>query len=117
MTVMCDKPVWVAWVNSDTTEGRGYQVPIAICEEEATARRKARKKDVQGTDGSVSRVETLAIDGERYVPAEVVQILRPTREDKAAQAVLDKRREVLAKARAAGLSDDDLRVLSRTEGE
>jgi len=45
--------VYVVYVNSDLTEGRGFQYPIAICDNIYTARRLAKKKDVQGSDGSI----------------------------------------------------------------
>jgi hypothetical protein len=49
------RTVWVAYTNTDCTEGRGYDVPIAVCAAEATAVRLARKQYVQGSDGAWTR--------------------------------------------------------------
>lgn len=51
------KTVWVAYTNTDCTEGRGYDIPIAACELEVTARRLARGRHVQGSDGPVRPVD------------------------------------------------------------
>ena len=44
---------WGVYVNSDLTEGRGFERIKHLCEEEATARRLARGANVQGSDGVV----------------------------------------------------------------
>lgn len=109
---MTDKrTVWVAYTNTDCTEGRGHDVPIAVCAAEATALRLARKKYVQGSDGPVRTMELVKIDGKWYAPSSAISIVEPTREDIAAQAALDAKREALAKAKAAGLTDADLLAL------
>ena len=48
------RTVWVAYTNTDCNEGRGHDVPIAVCAAEATALRLARKQYVQGTDARVA---------------------------------------------------------------
>ena len=53
------KTAWVAYTNTDCTEGRGYDIPIAACELEVTARRLARGRHVQGSDGPVRPVDQL----------------------------------------------------------
>lgn len=53
----------------------------------------------------------MKIDGEWYAPIHAINVILPTREDLAAQAALDAKRSALAKAKAAGLTDADLRVL------
>ena len=105
------KPVWVAYTNTDCTEGRGYDVPIAVCAAEITAMRLARKQYVQGSDGPVRRVEMLQFDGKWYVPAHAVKVVEPTREDLAAQAVLDASRAAAEKAKDAGLTDEEINAL------
>jgi hypothetical protein len=56
------RTIWVAYTNTDCTEGRGRDVPIAFCAAEATAIRLARKKYVQGSDGPVrTLVATVSI--------------------------------------------------------
>ena len=105
------KTVWVAYTNTDCTEGRGHDVPIAVCAAEATAIRLARKQYVQGSDGPVRSMELVNIDGKWYAPSAAIDIVSPSREDVAAQAAIDAKREAVAKAKAAGLTDADLMAL------
>lgn len=105
------RTVWVAYTNTDCIEGRGYDVPIAVCAAEATAVRLARKQYVQGSDGPVRPMELMKIDGQWYAPSAAINVVEPTREDVAAQEAVDARREAVAKAKAAGLTDADLLAL------
>jgi hypothetical protein len=103
--------VWVAYTNTDCTEGRGHDVPIAVCAAETTALRLARNQGVQGSDGPVRAMELVKIDGKWYAPSAALTVVEPTREDIAAQAAIDAKREAVAKAKAAGLTDADLLAL------
>lgn len=105
------RTVWVAYTNTDCTEGRGHDVPIAACATEATALRLARGKYVQGSDGPVRTMDLMKIDGKWYAPSAAINVIEPTREDTAAQAAIDAKREAMAKAKAAGLTDADLLAL------
>ena len=105
------KTVWVAYTNTDLTEGRGYDIPIAVCEVEITAHRMARKKYIQGSDGPVRPMELLKIDGKWYAPSAAINVVKPTREDVTEQEAIEAKRKALAKAKAAGLSNDDLLAL------
>lgn len=109
--MMEKKEVFVAYTNSDCAEGRGSDIPIAVCELEATAIRLAEKRYVQGSDGPVRKIEVINIDDKWYFPGSAVCVVPPTREDIASQKATDNRRAVLEKARAAGLTEDDLRML------
>lgn len=105
------KTVYVAHTNSDLTEGRGYDIPFAVCELETTAKRLAHKKYVQGSNGPVTAVNLVKINERWYMPTFAVEIVKPTPEDIALQKQLDVKREIFIKAKAAGLSDEDLRIL------
>lgn len=105
------KEVFVAYTNTDCTEGLGSDVPIAVCELEATAIRLGRKRYIQGSDGPVRKAELIEIGGKWYYPSMAVCVVPPTKEDLASQKAMDDRRAVLDKARAAGLTDDDIRML------
>ena len=96
------KTVWAAYTNTDCNEGRGCDVPIAVCLSEVTARRLARGRYIQGSDGPVRAVELLEINGGWYAPSTAFSVMSPTREDDKEQARLDAKREALEKARAAG---------------
>lgn len=105
------RTVWVAYTNTDLTEGPGHDVPIAVCFAEATALRMAHKQYVQCSDGTVRSMELVKIDGKWYAPIAAINVVAPTREDVAAQAAIDAKREAVAKAKAAGLTDADLLAL------
>lgn len=105
------RTVWVAYTNTDCTEGRGRDVPIAVCATKATALRLARGQYVQGSDGPVRKMELVKIDGKWYAPSAAINVVAPTREDIAAQPALDAKREAVVKAKAAGLTDADLLAL------
>lgn len=99
------RTVWVAYTNTDCTEGRGHDVPIAVCDKEATARRLARQRYVQGSDGPVRTMELIKINDQWYAPQSAIDVVSASAEDIAAQAALEK-------AYAAGLTDADLLALS-----
>lgn len=105
------RAVWVAYTNTDCTEGRGHDVPIATCAIEATALRLAREKYIQGTDGPVRELELVKVDGKWCAPTVAINVIEPTPGDLAAQAALDMKRQAVAKAKAAGLTDAELRAL------
>lgn len=102
------KKAWVVWINSDLTEGRGFNVPLAVCDLEATARRLAHKASTQGSDGTVECVELQQVDGHWYGP---VVLTPPTREDKKRQAQLDAAHAAEEKARSAGLTPEDIAAI------
>lgn len=106
------RTVYVAYTNTDCAEGRGYDVPIAVCALEITASRLASKQYVQGSNGPVRSIQLVKIDGQWYAPANAIHVIGPTREDEAAQKQLDAKRAVAEKAKAAGLTDEDIKTLS-----
>jgi hypothetical protein len=115
--VIDSKPVFVAWTNTDCTEGRGQQVPLAVCEAEATALRKGHRGSVQGSDCSITKSIAVRVEGQTgwFAPA---RIHAPTREDEgversleAKRAAAQAKREAIERARAAGMSDADIKLL------
>ena len=101
---------WLVTRNEDLTEGRGRELVHAVCELEATARRLASGASVQGSDGPVTKVKIVIVDGIRYGP---VTLIRPIDADVQEQKRLDAARAAEAKARQLGLSEEDLAALRR----
>lgn len=99
---------YVAWTNTDLTEGRGSSFPLAVCQKEATALRLGKGQYVQGCDCDVTKVELVEHDGRWYGP---IRLVYPTVEDNAAQARLDKKHAATEKAKAAGLTDAEIAAL------
>lgn len=100
---------WGVFVNSDLTEGRGFDVLLGLCRLEATALRIAKRANVQGSDGVVRKVQLCMREGKLCGP---IQLKEPSAADEAAQVMMDKKRLVREKAEALGLSTEDLDVLS-----
>lgn len=104
------KDIWIAWSNTDLTEGRGYAKMHAVAWSYETAIRIGRKGSVMGCDCDVTK-ETAYKIGERwYVPG--VTIHQETKEDTAARAKREGRDSAIAKARAAGMSEDEIAALT-----
>ena len=106
---------YVVNVNADLTEGRGPIYPKYVCREKATAIRLASGADVQGHDAKVTSVKIRRVDNQWLGP---IRLLLPTAEDKIEQKRLDDVKVkqqvasiVAAKAKAAGLTDEDIAIL------
>lgn len=102
--------VWVAWTNSDLTEGRGHCVPMYVCENKATADRLGKGKYVQGTDCPVT--EEVAVWIERgYCDGgwlSRVNIIKPTGDDKTQDAKRANMEAAEAKALELGLTPKEI---------
>ena len=116
MTAPKERIVYTVWTNQDLTEGRGYEYPLAVCETESTARRLGKGRYVQGSDCSVTETTLYLIANKWYGPVAVVS---PTKEDAAAEVKLQAVKAAAAaklaainKARALGLSDEDIAALN-----
>lgn len=106
--VQAVKPVWVAWTNTDLTEGRGWQVALHVAESPETAARLGRKGSVMGCDCDVTRAFAVQIDGKWLVPG---RIAPESKEDLALRLKREAREAAIAKAKASGLSDADIAAL------
>jgi hypothetical protein len=109
------KNVYVTFNNTDLTEGRGNQIPTAVCEIKATAIRIGKNSNVQGSDATIKTVPLEEIGGIYYIPIQYVPIYKPTIHDFKQQEILDKKQVVIDKAISAGLTKEDLIVLSQQD--
>lgn len=108
---MSTTTLWAVYTNSDLTEGRGQEYVAHFCETEATAQRLAKRGYVQGTDCPIQPVEVLELDGRHVLPTSLLNIVRPTDEDKAAEIRLAAKKQAFEKARSAGLTDEEIKLL------
>ncbi len=108
MTTLKERTVYTVWTNTDLTEGRGNEYPLAICETESTARRLGKKRYVQGSDCRVTETTLFLIDRKWYGPVSVVP---STKEDDVEEAKLQAAKAAINKARALGLTDEDIAAL------
>lgn len=101
--------IHVVWTNTDLTEGKGQQIPIAYSELYSTAARLASKKGVQGSDAEVQCQEVFRVGHTIYAP---VRMEPATEIDKAREKVRIERAAAIEKARAAGLTEEELRLIA-----
>lgn len=102
------RDLYAVWTNTDLTEGRGMEYPFAICIEESTALRLALGKGVQGHQAPVTKVKAFRFNNWVHAP---VRVHQPTPEDLATQKKIDTASAVIAKARAAGLTNEEINAL------
>ena len=102
------KTVYVAWTNSDLTEGRGRSIPYCVAETQETAERLGRKKSVQGSDCHVSPTTAVKVNHTWLIPG---IIETETAEDTKRRKRREAGEAAAIKAKAAGLSDEDIAAL------
>jgi hypothetical protein len=103
--------LWAVWRNTDDTEGRGREYVDAICQIEATAIRYGRKRYVQGGDCPVEKFSPVLVDGAPCVPLKYFIVQQPSADDVKLQASIDAKRAAIAKAKASGLSEDEIAAI------
>ena len=102
------KTVYVAWINSDTTEGRGRLIPLHVCDSISSAKRLGAGKNVQGSNADVTPHVAIKVNGHWYAPC---RIYTPSIEDDANDKALDMRNKAIEKAKKLGLSDDEVAAI------
>ena len=107
------KEVFVVSTNTDLTEGRGREFALAVCEIESTAIRMAKNQYVQGTDAPIHKTKVIKVNDKWYYPTDAVDVIPPTTADLSRQFLLDSKRDIIAKAKAAGLTDKDIEILMK----
>lgn len=105
------RTVWVVYTNSDLTEGRGREFPIAYCKSEITAKRIGKGAYVQGLNCPIKSMEVDFVDGNYFMPRSLIHVMEPSYQDLVDQETLNAKNAVLERVRAAGLTDQDLALL------
>lgn len=104
---------WVAWTNTDLTEGRGQSFPHVICEAQITAERMGKGHGVQGSDCYVSEEIVVRIDNGGWLGP--CRIIAESSADKDRRLLIEAHTRALDKVKAAGLlSPEDLKALLTT---
>lgn len=108
------RKAFTVWVNSDRTEGRGYEYPLGFYEVEVAAKRAAKGADAQGVDGRVEPITLHKVHDFWYGP---VKVIAASEEDRRQEKLLQKKREEFAKIEKlekdmlkAGFSAEDLEL-------
>lgn len=102
------KLVWVAWNNTDLTEGRGAQYPEAVCELRATAKRLGKGRCVMGSDCPLEQCLVVRVDRKWLAP---VLIHQPSEADRREESRRVEKQGIVEKAKQLGLSDAEIASL------
>lgn len=113
---------YVVWTNSDLTEGRGAEYPLAICKTLSTAKRLAKGKYVQGTDCSITETTLYRIRSEQHGYDNwfgPITLVEPSKEDLEKERVIKEQEEkrerlntIIKKVRESlCLTDEEIKVL------
>lgn len=108
------KPVFVAWCNTDLNEGRGTQYPLHVCETPETAHRLGKGQYVQGTDCPVTEVVAVRVRLPGEAPGPWLapsKINSESREDFRARERREKYESALQRALDAGADPDDIEII------
>jgi len=108
MEIQDSKPVWVAWTNTDCTEGKGFTVPCVIAESYEAAERLGSGRNVQGSNCHVTESLAVKINNTWLIPGRISQ---ENDADKKKRRMREAREAALEKAKKAGLTPDDLAAL------
>lgn len=108
---MSDAPttMWVVWTNTDLTEGRGRQIPIAWHESQTDAINSAHKKGVMGSDASVKESPLVKRGAQIYGP---VNFQRTTSEGRKGDAARQTKAAIVQKMLDAGLTPDEIQTVT-----
>lgn len=106
------RAAYVVWVNTDLTEGRGKEVPTAVCFRASTAARLAKGADVMGSNARVSEEVMFLISGRWYAPCNIVE---PNAEDRKAETKNVMFSAAKERALKAGLSEEDIKLLAASK--
>ena len=107
--IVSKKTVYVAWTNTDLTEGRGNSIPLAVAFLPETAARLGKGGSVMGSDCDVRPSLAVQVGGQWLVPG-VIEY--PSKEDDILRRKREAREAAIEKAKAAGLSAEDIAVLT-----
>jgi hypothetical protein len=107
-----EKQVWIAWINTDLTEGRGHMIPYAICELKVTAVRIGKGKNTQGSDAIITSFNAIYDHGNGYWLAPC-RIVPPTEDDNLIDKTRNMKEQAIKKAKELGLSDEDIMALGK----
>ena len=109
------KKLYVVVTNSDLTEGKGYEYPLAVCESPITANRLGKGKYVQGSDCDIKEITMINISSnpypQWYVERKAVNIIEMNQEDKDVETLEKMKAEhhsAVEKAKALGLSENEI---------
>ena len=102
------RKAWAVIGNTDLTEGRGSSFVISFHWCEASAIRAGKKKYVMGSNCPIDVVTLYKKGHQWYGP---INVESPSKDDEKTQAEMDRVNAVLEKAKALGITSEELATL------
>ena len=102
------KTVWVAWKNSDGTEGRGFPVIHCVADNYHTAYRMGLRQNVMGSPCDVKESVAVKINDQWLAPQ---TIHKETIEDRKKREADEAKMSARERAISLGLTESDLKLL------
>jgi hypothetical protein len=103
--------LYVVFTNTDLTEGRGIQVPVAWARNKYTAQRLAKGQGVMGSNAEIRSIDIYDVLGVEYIPLACVHVKYPSKQDEDLQKQEEERNNTIAKMKALGVTDEMLQGL------
>lgn len=104
--------VWVAWSNTDLIEGRGLEIPYAVCLSETTALRMGEKKSVQGSNCRVTKEIAVEIEGQARRLYGPTRVHHPSQEDKKHDKRIARKRAAIERAKELGMTAEEIAAIT-----
>lgn len=105
--------IYGVYTNTDCTEGRGEEYPIAFCWLFSTAIRLSKGKGVMGSDARIKKIDVLRIGDQRAILTEYIRVHSPTTADLAADAAKERYDETVKRLRELGVTESEIQTIAR----
>lgn len=112
MEIIDSKPVWVAWTNTDLTEGRGAQVPYVVGESYEVAQRLGQGGSVMGSNCEVTECVAVKVEGLRRMWLVPGRIESENLDDQHRREKREAREKVMETALKLGLTPEEVDLLA-----
>lgn len=105
LTIQDHRTVYIAYTNTDLTEGRGFQYPLAISESMATVKRLGKGKSVQGCDCDCRIGTAVKINNQWLAP---FRLITPSKEDLLEDKKTHERLDIIDRMKSCGFSTEEI---------
>lgn len=113
MTRVPEFDFYAAMVNTDLTEGRGYNYPYVCSGLEETALRLGKGKNVQGSNAYIEKVEAIRVNGTVYIPHRYIYLTSPSKDDIKNSMIRIKTQQAEERLKALGASQEDINLIKQ----
>ncbi len=102
------KPVWVAWTNTNLTDGYGESYPLCVGESPEVCERLGIKGGVQGSRCHVTKESAVKVNGKWLIPG---RIILEEKVDTTKRKIREAKEKAIEEAKALGLSEEQIKAI------